>query len=95
MSPTKKWVIAIVGLLGGNVIARSLGPELIAEVSGLLRESIRYALTHRDEALSALLSDLTDRGLLEDTLVLVMGEFGRTPRINSVPYPPDSPSTNY
>jgi uncharacterized protein (DUF1501 family) len=35
-----------------------------------------------DQALSALLSDLSDRGLLDDTLVVVMGEFGRTPRIN-------------
>jgi 1,4-dihydroxy-6-naphthoate synthase len=49
--------------LGGNVISRALGPELIAEVSGLLRESIRYALTHRDEALSALLSAETRPGV--------------------------------
>ena len=33
-------------------------------------------------ALSALLDDLSERGLLETTLVVVMGEFGRTPRIN-------------
>jgi uncharacterized protein (DUF1501 family) len=37
-----------------------------------------------DEALSALLDDLHQRGLLESTLVLVMGEFGRTPRIGQV-----------
>ena len=35
-----------------------------------------------DQALPALLNDLSDRGLLESTLVVVMGEFGRTPRIN-------------
>jgi hypothetical protein len=35
-----------------------------------------------DQGLSALLTDLRDRGLLERTLVVVMGEFGRTPRIN-------------
>ena len=34
-----------------------------------------------DRALAALLEDVHDRGLLEDTLVTVMGEFGRTPRI--------------
>ena len=34
-----------------------------------------------DAGLSALLEDLHGRGLLETTLVLVMGEFGRTPRI--------------
>src|SRR5207253_11156563 len=33
-------------------------------------------------ALTALLDDLCGRGLLEDTLVVWNGEFGRTPRIN-------------
>jgi hypothetical protein len=37
-----------------------------------------------DESLSALLDDLHARGLLDSTLVLVMGEFGRTPRIGQV-----------
>jgi hypothetical protein len=35
-----------------------------------------------DQGMSALLRDLTDRGLLEDTLVVWMGDMGRTPRIN-------------
>ena len=35
-----------------------------------------------DQGLSALLDDLADRGLLDETLVVCMGEFGRTPRIN-------------
>lgn len=35
-----------------------------------------------DQAFSALLDDLAQRGLLDDTLVLCLGEFGRTPRIN-------------
>jgi hypothetical protein len=35
-----------------------------------------------DHAYSALLSDLKERGLLETTLVVLMGEFGRTPKIN-------------
>jgi uncharacterized protein (DUF1501 family) len=35
-----------------------------------------------DRAVAALLDDLSARGLLDDTLVIVMGEFGRTPRIN-------------
>jgi hypothetical protein len=35
-----------------------------------------------DQALSALLTDLRQRGLLGRTLVLAVGEFGRTPRIN-------------
>jgi len=35
-----------------------------------------------DKALSALLDDMDARGLLDSTLVVCMGEFGRTPRIN-------------
>jgi hypothetical protein len=40
-----------------------------------------------DQALSALLEDLETRGLLEETLVVVVGEFGRTPRITTNPHP--------
>ncbi len=36
-----------------------------------------------DQALSALLEDLEQRGLLESTLVVAVGEFGRTPKINN------------
>jgi hypothetical protein len=35
-----------------------------------------------DQAMSTLLEDLHQRGLLDDTLVMWMGEFGRTPRLN-------------
>jgi hypothetical protein len=35
-----------------------------------------------DQAFAALIDDLTSRGLLEETLVIGMGEFGRTPKIN-------------
>jgi len=35
-----------------------------------------------DQGLAALIEDLDERGLLDSTLVVVMGEFGRTPRIN-------------
>ena len=42
-----------------------------------------WCLPRLDEALSALLVDLRERGLLESTLVVVVGEFGRTPQINT------------
>ena len=42
----------------------------------------RQLLPWLDAGLSTLFRDLADRGLLETTLVLVTGEFGRTPRIN-------------
>ncbi len=37
--------------LGGNVIRRDLGPELIGSVSRLLSDGIEYSLAHREEAL--------------------------------------------
>jgi hypothetical protein len=42
-----------------------------------------WCLPALDAALSALLVDLEERGLLKSTLVVVLGEFGRTPRINT------------
>ncbi len=36
-----------------------------------------------DRAFSALISDLHQRGLLDSTLVVLMGEFGRTPKLNA------------
>ncbi len=50
-----KWWLKMTGLplpLGGNAIRRSLGPDLTARVSKALRDSIQYALDHRDEALA-------------------------------------------
>ena len=41
-----------------------------------------WCLPCLDQGLAALIEDLRDRGLLERTLVVCMGEFGRTPRIN-------------
>ncbi len=58
--------------LGGNAIRRDLGPELTMRVSHLLRESIRYALEHRDEALDYALEfarDLDARRNLADQFV--------------------------
>jgi Protein of unknown function (DUF1501) len=36
-----------------------------------------------DQGLTALLQDLSERGLLDDTLIVAVGEFGRTPKVNS------------
>jgi uncharacterized protein (DUF1501 family) len=46
-----------------------------------------WCLPRLDEALSALLVDLEERGRLEKTLVVIMGEFGRTPRIINGEFP--------
>jgi 1,4-dihydroxy-6-naphthoate synthase len=50
-----RWWQKVTGLplpLGGNAIRRSLGPETMASVTQALRESIQYAIDHREEALS-------------------------------------------
>lgn len=50
-----RWWQKVTGLplpLGGNAIKRSLGPALMSSVSAALRESIQYALDHREEALA-------------------------------------------
>jgi uncharacterized protein (DUF1501 family) len=41
-----------------------------------------FALPRCDQAVAALLDDLDDRGLLDTTLVVLVGEFGRTPKIS-------------
>lgn len=41
-----------------------------------------FALPRTDQAVATLLEDLEDRGLLETTLVVLCGEFGRTPKIS-------------
>lgn len=43
--------------------------------------SLRHMLAALDQSLFGLISDLKDRGLDQDVLVVVLGEFGRTPKI--------------
>ncbi|MFO0805857.1 MAG: DUF1501 domain-containing protein [Gemmataceae bacterium] len=43
----------------------------------------RNLLPHADRAVSTLLDDLQERGLLDTTVVAVLSEFGRTPKINA------------
>ncbi len=50
-----KWWFDLTGLplpLGGNAIRRELGAELMGSITHALRDSIQYALDHRDEALA-------------------------------------------
>jgi 1,4-dihydroxy-6-naphthoate synthase len=46
--------------LGGNVVRRDLGEQTIRDISRLLKESIRYGLEHRDEALAYALAYARD-----------------------------------
>ena len=72
--------------LGGNVIRRDLGPDVIKKVSRLLHESIAYALNHRQEALDYALQfgrgldrAKADRfvGMYVNELTLEYGDRGR------------------
>jgi 1,4-dihydroxy-6-naphthoate synthase len=73
--------------LGGNAIRRSLGAELIREISRALRESIQYALDHRSEALQYAMQfardldpQLADRfvGMYVNQRTLDYGDDGKT-----------------
>ncbi|MEO6239107.1 MAG: MqnA/MqnD/SBP family protein [Vicinamibacterales bacterium] len=72
--------------LGGNIIRRDLGPEMIRKVSKLLHDSIAYALSHRQDAIDyaqrfgrGLDKDKTDTfvGMYVNDLTLGYGERGR------------------
>jgi len=72
--------------LGGNVVRRDLGPQVIHDVSRLVRESIKYALAHRQDALQYALryardmdSSLADRfvGMYVNDWTLDYGPRGR------------------
>ncbi|ACO03489.1 conserved hypothetical protein [Persephonella marina EX-H1] len=72
--------------LGGNVIRKDLGEEVMKEVSEILRESIKYSLEHRDEAVEYALKyargmtkEKADRfiGMYVNELTVDYGERGR------------------
>ena len=72
--------------MGGNVIRRDLGEPLIKEISRLLRESINYSLSHREDALQYAMQfardmeqELADRfvGMWVNDLTLDYTERGR------------------
>jgi hypothetical protein len=54
----------------------------LGSIFGTGHFGLGWALPRLDEAVSALLEDLEIRGLLESTLVVVVGEFGRSPKIS-------------
>jgi 1,4-dihydroxy-6-naphthoate synthase len=73
--------------LGGNVIRRDLGPEMVGKVSRILHASIAYALSHREEALDYALQfgrgldrAKADKfvGMYVNELTLQYGDRGRT-----------------
>ena len=59
------------------------GSPFFGGIGGYAMLQQPYCLPSLDEAFAALLADLDDRGLLDETLVVLTGEFGRTPKINA------------
>lgn len=51
-------------------------------VRGTIFERLGERLPHLDRSLAALITDLHQRGLQKDVLVVMWGEFGRTPKVN-------------
>jgi hypothetical protein len=80
----RRLVEAGVRLVHVNWVRHDNGPGLQGYDSH--RDHLDWARTDllppTDRAIGALIGDLAERGRLDDTLVVVMGEFGRTPRFN-------------
>jgi hypothetical protein len=65
-----------------NVWDNHGGTGSLGGITGYAMLKEKYCLPPLDQAFSALMEDLAQRGLLDETLVLMLGEFGRTPQIN-------------
>jgi 1,4-dihydroxy-6-naphthoate synthase len=63
--------------LGGNVVRRDLGADTIRQISRLIKESIRYGLEHRQDALSYALQYARDmdRGLADQFVGMYVNEW--------------------
>ena len=55
----------------------------LGSIFGTGSYGLGFALPRIDQSVSALLEDLDDRGLLERTLVVLVGEFGRSPKVSN------------
>ena len=83
------WWKQLTGLplpLGGNAVRRDLGPELVARLTRLVRETVRHSLAHRPQALEYAMSfargmdpAVADRfvGMWVNDMTVEMGERGR------------------
>ncbi len=65
-----------------NVWDNHGGTGSLGGISGFAMLKEKYCIPPLDQGFSALMEDMADRGLLDETLVAMFGEFGRTPKIN-------------
>ena len=68
---------------GVPVVQVNMGSVLIWDTHGNNFGTLKKLLPPLDQGVAALLDDLEATGLLDDTLVLAIGEFGRSPKIDS------------
>jgi len=73
LAPTEKFVSVETWDMHGNAGI---------DIFGNGWNGLGWALPRCDEAVATLLEDLAERGMLDSTLVVLVGEFGRTPRIS-------------
>jgi hypothetical protein len=66
-----------------NVWDNHGGTEGLGKITGYAMLKEKYCIPPLDRAYSALVDDLDQRGMLDETLVVTAGEFGRTPKINA------------
>src|SRR3989449_9632160 len=66
-----------------NVWDNHGGTAGLGSITGYAMLKEKYCIPPLDQAYSALVEDLALRGLLDETLVVAVGEFGRTPKINA------------
>jgi hypothetical protein len=65
-----------------NVWDNHGGTGSLGGITGYAMLKEKYCIPPLDQGFSALMEDMSDRGLLDETLVAMFGEFGRTPKIN-------------
>jgi len=71
---------------GVNLVQVNLGNNETWDTHGEAFPHLKEKLfPPTDQALSALLDDLQDRGMLNETMIVMAGEFGRTPKVTHLP----------
>ncbi|QDU80961.1 hypothetical protein Pla110_26970 [Polystyrenella longa] len=81
---------------GVNLVQVNLGGNESWDTHGNMFPHLKNQLfPPTDQAVSALLDDLSESGLLDETLVVMAGEFGRTPKISHLPQHYDLPGRDH
>ncbi|HEV3024929.1 MAG TPA: DUF1501 domain-containing protein [Pirellulales bacterium] len=80
---------------GVSVVQVNAGTVQSWDHHGNIFPNLKRMLPPLDQGVAALLDDLDSSGLLDETLVLMLGEFGRTPKINAPPGSAGAPGRDH